>query len=204
MSEKPILFSEDMVKALLDGRKTQTRRVISPQPDEAWMRWAMSEYRGQWTRIGTDTMICVLTEDSKEVRCPYDADRLWVREKHTIECPYGLPKGCDNPDHIIYWASEVQIIRDSITAKWRPSIYMPRWASRITLQVNEIRVERARDISEADCFLEGAIPSHLTPPIEPVSVFRELWDSINAKRGFSWITNPWVWVVEFEVTDDEN
>jgi hypothetical protein len=133
-----------------------------------------------------------------------------VREKHAIECPYGPAKECDNPDHIIYWQNEGPVVRDSITAKWRPSIFMPRWASRITLKVNRVWVERVQDISEKDAIAEGVEKisdgfwrCYQFPEkgfrTSATASFMSLWDSINAKRGYGWDTNPHVWVVEFEI-----
>lgn len=190
-----ILFRTDMIKAILACHKTQTRCVMKPQPSISWMNWAMSEYGGEWTGDPNSETLCILTKDNKEVRCPYGkvGDLLWVREKHAIECPYGPAKGCDNPDHIIYWANEEQIIRESITAKWRPSIFMPKWASRITLQIKSIKVERIQDITSEDCLKEGITPKSVANFFDLKGMFRELWDN----NG--WETNLWVWIVGFEM-----
>jgi hypothetical protein len=139
----------------------------------------------------------------------YNDNFLWVREKFTIECPYGPPEGCDNPDHIIYWATEDPVVRDSITAKWKPSIHMPRWASRLTLRVIDVRAERVQDITEDDAkdegvhqLLNGFYRCYQSPEkgarTSATASFMSLWNSINTQRGYGWDSNPWVWVVEFE------
>lgn len=187
MNEHPILFSSEMVRAILEGRKTQTRRVIKPQP---------------YWEVGRDIMQYPLD-------CPYGqpGDRLWVREtwashpqlnkvkpKHLNCAEIYYRATCDNDSHY----------------SWRPSIHMPRWASRITLEVTGVRVERVRDITaedavkegwQEDCGWDNFTNGQVFRSDTPVSVidFAYLWDSINAKRGHSWESNPWVFVVEFKV-----
>lgn len=192
MKEKPILFSTPMVKAILDGRKTMTRRVVKKFEDNGFM---------------------ILEPDPSY--CPYGqpGDRLWVRE--TWRPAYDKELYCcvefrSNASRIKPAAgslSEDQGHRfaddcpdvPSIHAKWRPSIHMPRWASQITLEITGVRVERVQDISEQDARDEGASPITENKTVSGVfrSGFRLLWDSINAKRGYGWDANPWVWVVEF-------
>lgn len=184
MKEHPILFSGEMVRAILDGRKTQTRRVIKPQPvcdsvvkhGEEWL----ISYEG-----------CCVEDINKKLRCPYGApkDCLWVREKFQYVKP----------------ATDNERYRDK--EKWRPSIHMPRWASRITLEIKDIRVERVQDITATDCMKEGVVYQSKSYEMSCFTAgerdrrraedFRKLWDSINAKRGFGWDANPWVWVIEF-------
>lgn len=221
--EKPILMSAPMVLALLAGTKTQTRRVAKPQPEEVgWGRncivkpyctgtnWPLAYYErrggGCWN-------------SSEPLKCPYGVpgDRLWVRETHFLDPPddgtwgYTQWSGCKestwrdiperfkSPSHVIYAA---QWTGQQLT--WRPSIFMPRWASRITLEIISVRVERVREISENDCYKEG-IPRPAGPRLgSEVSAlnnargnYRDLWDSIN-KPPHDWATNPWVWVVEFK------
>ena len=164
MKERPILFSTEMVRAILDDRKTMTRRVVKPQPPEDW-----------------------------GVKCPYGkiGDVLWVRETF---CKY---KG-----DYLYKADFDPLTRKEFERdnKWKPSIFMPRSASRISLRITNIRVERLNDITEEDAKLEGVIyPAN--PVIENYgngyrTNFRLLWESINGKA--SWGQNPWVWVIEFE------
>lgn len=188
---RPILFSGPMVRAILRGDKTQTRRVIKPQP------------------------IQVERHERFHVRCPFGlpGDNLWVREtfarttdnesrgaiafKADNECqvylcdyggegdPVGLGEAtsCDEWDH---------------EPTWKPSIHMPRWASRITLEVVEVRVERLQEMSEYDLAREGY---HERSHAKCLKAFVHSWDALNAKRGFSWESNPWVWVVEFNQTE---
>ena len=195
MRERPILFSGSMVRAILEGRKTQTRRVYKPRngfprPDGEILPDGTGS---QWTEWGTS---------------PYGApgDRLYVREAHAIvpATAYAQSPGVDyrrSPDGY-EWA----VYREGWTrcrpGRWRPSIHMPRWASRILLEVTEVRVERVQEISEEDAQAEG-IPERSPVPGPGAQVgyaraaFRELWDSINADRGHGWDANPWVWVVTF-------
>jgi hypothetical protein len=139
------------------------------------------------------------------INCPHGVvgDRLWVREKHNIECSYPVEEKCGHPDHVYYWASENSVVRDSFTTPWRPSIHMPRWASRITLKIMGVRVERVQDITPDDARAEG-VPAPKSkhamglPDQYALHRFKHLWDSINEKRGYGWSVNPWVWVVEFQ------
>lgn len=190
MKEKPILFSGPMVRAILEGRKTQTRRVVKHIPALGWPE--------QWCeKYGNDSPDTKAMLGDYRKFCPYGqpGDRLWVREtwrpavitKDTIKCDYRADG----------WSPEC-------TARWKPSIHMPRWASRINLEIVSIRVERLNDISQKDAMAEGAPPSH--PTIDAVSRefgypdfsrswFAQLWESINGQG--SWNQNPWVWVIEF-------
>ena len=202
VKERPILFSAPMVRALLDGTKTQTRRVVKPQP----------------IGLTSDGVPFVHTADDekfgrlgKVVMCPYGqpSDRLWVREAWRVEkfidnlAPRELATGCS----VVYEASgEAPAWR----GKLRPSMFMPRRMSRITLEVTGVRVERLQDISEADAVAEGIerlnsphpnvklyrdyAPGH-DSTVLPVYSYQTLWEQINGPD--SWATNPWVWVVEF-------
>jgi hypothetical protein len=177
MKERPILFSGPMVRAILEGRKTQTRRVIKPVQPRADGRWPAG-------RNPIDD-------------CPYGAsgDRLWVRET------WGH---CDGGT--CYRASEADSVLPD-DGRWRPSIHMPRWASRIALEVTDVRVEPLNSVSEEDAKSEGVtIPSY-DRDLKPVEVdgfvsgaariaFKELWANINGLD--SWDANPWVWVISFK------
>lgn len=199
LKERPILFSGEMVRAILEGHKTQTRRVIRKKKAHGGVL--------PYYKPTVDLTQFITIDDD----CPYGqlGDLLWVREKFTLECPYGHTDECDNPDHVIYWATESQVVRESITTRWRASIHMPRWASRITLEVNDIRAERVQDITEVDAIAEGigknhpyAIPTEIAkhPHMTYLTQqFAQLWNSINAKRGFGWEINPWVWVIGFKL-----
>jgi hypothetical protein len=201
--ERPILFSGSMVRAILAGEKTQTRRVIKPQPpqDLTWGGWIVST-TGDNKEIGCaewDDFDRGLVTKSHTVRCPYGqpGDRLWVRETWATGWfangtpPRDLPK----ETRVYYRATPGPVREDHY--KWRPSIHMPRWASRITLEVTGIRAERLQAITEPDAVAEG-VPVITDPECPPPAFrFRALWDSINAQRGFAWGGDPWVWVVEF-------
>ena len=196
MKEHPILFSTPMVRAILEGRKTQTRRVMSYQPDEEYTTVYGPE-------MYTQTLIDRNGEEQPgpevfgvygydwSLKCPYGqpGDRLWVRETW-------LQDG----DIYLYKADFGKgILSDSWNGHWKPSIHMPRKASRLTLEIVNIRAERLQDISEEDARAEGAgwwqpIGKNKTYILD----FGMLWNSINSARGYGWDVNPWVWVVEFK------
>jgi hypothetical protein len=181
MKETGLLFKAEMVRALLDGSKTQTRRVVKPQPTNQLFR----------------TISCWNDEaHAREWQCPYGqpGDRLWVRE--TWRQAY--PK--TNFSHgVVYRADKERALgmdEYSDRHRWKPSIFMPRWASRILLGITAVRVERLQDISDEDALAEGCYPTKTgIYPGAPRAAYRELWDSINGAG--SWDANPWVWVVEF-------
>lgn len=208
MTERPILFSGEMVRAVLGGRKTQTRRVMR-LPRWSTGNWADFELDDQ----GKPLTVCGDTGCLAEIASPYGTpgDSLWVRETHTwitlaASDPWRLRAAADgclkhHPDGydvaMIYRADG-----DEISGDWRPSIFMPRWGSRISLDVVSIRVERLRDITTADAMAEGCPVEYRPENCNGMSHavhgwFEYLWDSINLKRGYGWDVNPWVWVVEF-------
>lgn len=218
MTERPILFSGPMVRALLDGRKTQTRRVIKlptrtrdghaiyERPDmggweattvgggsafrvgKGGERIPVPEAPGIWHRT---CAVCI--------SAPYDVgDRLWVRETFDWDG--------DDPNTIHYHATHDKDF-DCFIKKWRPSIHMPRWASRILLEITAVRVERLQDISEEDAEAEGVLAFHSQSPgleARPYyrsmqsnrGLFEQLWGSINGDE--SWAANPWVWAITFK------
>ena len=193
MTELPILFSASMVRAILKGRKTQTRRVVKPQPtmqevDGTYgvsvLAFKQKKGKGHW--IWPNAKDIIVTE------CPYGehGDRLWVREAFT-ECPKG---------NFIYREQEETHDYGKSTAdannKWTPSIYMPRRASRITLEITNIRVERLQDISDKDALAEGVDQTNTSIKGYATERFKNLWESINGAG--SWDANPWVWVIEFK------
>lgn len=212
MNEHPILFSSEMVKAIIDGRKTQTRRVIKPQPDEGFNH-AFQDGDGNWIFWDTQnaaglsefTLRAYPKGSATGFKCPYGqpGDHLWVRETFNLD-------DNDKTKRVGYKADGSGIrtsVRDFDTSEryelpWKPSIFMPRWASRITLEVVRIRVERVTDISEEDIRAEGT-PTPNPPPNNWMddskwrATFAYLWNCINEKRGHGWDTNPFVWVVEF-------
>ena len=210
MKERPILFKAEMVRAILDGSKTQTRRVMKPQPDDDAII-AVGE-------IGTSrgaAFVRYPMEGSitRRVPCPYGqpGDRLWVRETCRAEELEDGNDGVryladnawrvieDTPDAAMSWvalnfygADHRKVSRGNVV----PSIHMPRWASRITLEIVGVRVERLHDISEEDAIAEGVGGNITIAPCFAIERYRHLWESINGKG--SWDANPWVWVVEFK------
>lgn len=205
IKERPILFSAPMVRALLDGSKTQTRRVMKLQPDssptlffgqDAVLRAGESFKGGALAIWGGESEF-----EYCDCHCPYGrtADRLWVREtwgtspSYDYLPPNKLTRNSFPTDAEGYAASATS---DTWVIKWRPSIHMPRWASRLTLEIVEVRVERLQDISEEDAKAEGCRPDNMDTHGGARDVFIELWESINGPG--SWDANPWVWVIEFE------
>jgi hypothetical protein len=226
MKERPILFSAPMVRAILEGRKTQTRRVVSVQPpNEAG--WKLSECasttgdkrnigRVQWLKIAPNGYE-VLDSFGEYFSSKYGraGDRLWVREtfNHSDSWYEDKPslnwKNCrrDGKCTYVYYNATLTPAqrreRNEDPWPWTPSIFMPRWASRITLEIVSVRVERVQEISEADSISEGIQGCIDTTGMSSLRIgaekYRELWDSINAKRdGYAWKDNPWVWVIEFK------
>jgi len=201
MTDRPILFSAPMVRALLEGRKTQTRRILNPLPNRTIF------FNPQ-------------TASKEQFQKPRYAvgDRLWVREACAIV-------GSVDPDFVLYRADgyEVECERHGFDkpfppkseARWRPSIHMPRWASRITLEVADVRVQRLQDISEEDAIAEGcsqeladeimdsetlavfAATHILCPEARGRILFETLWDEINGLSA--WAKNPWVAAYTFDV-----
>lgn len=211
IKERPILFAGRLVRAILDRRKTQTRRPIIPQP----ARYGASDAWGlTWQKKcggGCDWLVKY---------CPFGkpGDRLWVRETWS-------------PDHedfypnypVVYRADyHVEIEKGKTYSpeqkrwypfRWRPSIHMPRWASRINLEITSVGVQQVQQISEADAINGGAFDanddqmqqaariaaSERREQIGPIDYFREQWETIYAARGYSWRLNPWVWVIDFKL-----
>lgn len=213
MKERPILFSAPMVRAILDGRKTQTRRVVKPQPtmvtDKSIVPWN-----------GDSAVLMRLLYQSQR-GCPYGhpGDRLWVREsgwERPERTAKMMREGADTWPRFAYaaddWSDQDRADFKAWGFKARPSIHMPRWASRITLEITRVRVERLQEISEADAIAEGVTIHNGDESCDcgqrifngggdytrytATSAYRDLWESINGLG--SWHPNPWVWVVEFK------
>jgi len=191
-----------MVRALLDGRNTQTRRVVKPQP----VYTGRCEYY-EWNMGGQAGVIPLADMDNCS---PYGipGDRLWVRETWAMreDTEPGTPKAfhylkyratCMSPE-----SPHDDMDWHSYQKQWRPSIFMPRWASRITLELTAVRVERVQEITEEDQCAEGITFEKcygvLCDDWFPTKAFADLWDSINAERGYPWEANPFVWVLTFK------
>ena len=209
MKKHPILFKGEMVQAILDGRKTQTRRTVNVQPptDKHQLLNIMDSTdkrqvgKSHWAVLNAEKTN-VIESDKRYFSCPYGkpGDRLWVRETHAIvpRTAYAQSTGVqqvlrpdDSHDAAIYrqgWERSTGGIR------WCPSIHMPRWASRITLEITNVRVERLHDITPDDAEAEGIVITEHTP--QAVQQFSRLWRDINGDN--SWASNPWVWVIEFK------
>lgn len=244
--ERPILFSAPMILAILDGHKTQTRRVVKPQPSPYHYlqpMWGTSPPPNPvsfgepylWREVGPDYP----DDESDDRSCPYGlpGDRLWVREAHWRDIRWSRVVIYDATPEYAKYQNDIALTRctfpntdithelptgDEVRAsmlpkfwKRKPSIHMPRWASRITLEITAVRVERLRDISAADAWAEGVRPDgvpahagggeqdHADPEGATVDAYRALWDSINGKTH-PWERNPWVWVVEFKRCEATN
>jgi len=213
MKERPIIFSAPLVRAILDGRKSQTRRVAVPRFDD---RKPCEHWHGGNDPVQAALMMRHCDHGSEGTTCPYGqpGDRLWVRETWK-----GMKDGGDSRPCVAYAATDFKPAR----CKWDSPLFMPRWASRITLEVVGVRVERVQDITEADAAAEGCeaigVPivddgtgDHLGDQPSFRYGFAALWDSIYGKRAkgcdlahvggeavnaYSWAANPWVWVIEF-------
>lgn len=215
--ERPILFNAAMVRAILNGHKTQTRRVMKAQPEPT-----PADYTGQpghWFPCRLVQSMVHVERDLKKQNwglagtcCPYGdiGDRLWVRE--TFQGPLVDQQEMEKdptyfkdmeryktPEHCAYRASgdscEYVDQDGDLIQRWKPSIHMPRWASRITLEIVSVRVERLQDISNEDAVAEG-IGTPLDIRYAALDEFKPLWESINGAG--SWAANPWVWVIEFK------
>ena len=243
MKEHQILFNAQMVRAILDGRKTQTRRVMKPQPDsthDGEPYWFIGGYRA-WRFTGTTAILRI--GSFNPISSPYGktGDRLWVRESWRIGA-WDEDSGCVAIDYMAdgycrkEWIKPTNDPRGEIFARlwlqsandarkvygeldqydwqagespcrWRPSIHMPRWASRILLEVTEVRVERLQEISIQDAMAEGVAETaprlkDLEPCMEWRYAYEDLWNVINGPG--SWDANPWVWVIEFRRIDDNS
>lgn len=205
VKERPIIFGAESVKAILEGRKTQTRRVIKGLPPGVKCGGGLPESDYQY-RFTADFKSHV------DLRCPYGrpwpyCERLWVREA-LIKCQdseLSIPLA-------LYKSGRQQVLCYGEPAEWNwrgetlSPIHMPRWASRLTLAITDVRVERLQEIGEQK--LSKAIEAtketgriyEAGNEWHAQQHFREMWDALNAKRGFGWDSNPFVWVIEFRKT----
>ncbi len=219
MKERPVIFNADMVRAVLDGRKTQTRRIMRVQPSADFCPMNMelkTDFNARWYTPGmvdkdgylqpAKKKVFGVASDDEGYTCPFGAigDRLWVREtwaRYNIDqYSHDMAYRATIPDD---WPKE---------GRWRPSIHMPRWASRITLEITGVRVERMYDISEVDARAEGVEqlrggfwrhyqPGWTQHQLSARGSFVTLWKSIYGDD--SWLANPWVWVIEFKRVEVE-
>jgi len=202
MNEKPILMNAFSVKAILAERKTQTRRMIKVQPlghVKSANYWA----DGYWRIEHTPAKAPIGKYVGVTIKCPQGTvgDQLWVRETWRVEQVLDdmAPREFDQHYPVDYRAGpEDGWMHPAFAGKWRPSIHMPRWASRIQLEVTDVRVEQVQDMVDADAVKEG-IPWNSAR--SETMAFATLWDSIYAKRGFGWAANPWVFAISFKIFD---
>jgi hypothetical protein len=236
IKERPILFRAPMIRAILSGQKTQTRRVVKGIPPSATLptyygaftdgvfghgsapRKALEHTLGWFVPEAGDLWPC---DDNQRLRCPYGnpGDHLWVRETFVVENTRDYHGEHNNPmdDRPIqkindpdgnYWLiphfratePEPHIVpyrcdADDDRTRWTPAIHMPRWASRITLEIISVRVERLAEISQADCIAEGMVERSGPFLHHVIADYRRLWTEINGAE--SWLENPYVWVIEF-------
>jgi hypothetical protein len=204
IKERPIIFSAPMVQAILENRKTITRRIIKKQPDTRHGRFDFEN-----GCLKESSMVSGCWDVWRKQYCPYGqvGDHLWVRENFILDVAFDdlSPAMVHETKEILYTADNVPF--DYWHGKNRPSIFMPRWASRILLEITGVKVERLNDISEEDAKAEGAQPSVYSWPDGTSSAsamdcnglhrngFRNLWESINGNG--SWWLNPYVWAIEF-------
>ena len=244
IKEQPIIMSAESIRAILAGHKTQTRRVVTPQPEPPspdteglrgevdadgrilW-RWSQDGHAREWGwarrfpwRVGVRLWVreawqAGMSDNGPCVAYKADMDRFYPDWQGWREFPYALyPTNAWRQGH---WIADVER-----RGPYQSSIHMPRWASRLTLEITEVRVERVRDITEADARAEGArdyiqgisgpvrsdrltnLACRYTKRIDPKATvcndrgyFAALWDEINARRGYSWLANPWVFAITF-------
>lgn len=214
MTERGMIFNAEMVRAILDGRKTQTRRIMKPQPEPC-------PRGGHWWPSNVFKTMLHVEEEMQNGKggwgglvgdaCPFGdvGDRIWVRE--TFQGPlfdYDLmdsyckdPTQFEKPEFCVYKADGVPAPEfydadDELHCCWRPSIHMPRWASRILLEITNVRVERLKSISDGDAIREGCSTADMKSGDCVADVFARLWASIYGDE--SWNSNSWVWVIEFK------
>ncbi|EBI0416035.1 hypothetical protein FV630_13710 [Salmonella enterica] len=215
MKERGMIFNAEMVRAILEGRKTQTRRIMKVQPGapEFGLRRIIESSRANengmyfWSQYDA----CGIKARSKPFSCPHGdvGDRIWVRETYQgplfdyehMEAYLEDSSKFEKPEFCVYRADgkpvpEFYDADDNLHCRWRPSIHMPRWASRIALEITDVRVERLNSISDSDASKEGCCIADMESGDCLSDVFTRLWTSIYGDD--SWQANPWVWVIEFK------
>ncbi|WP_375601178.1 hypothetical protein [Klebsiella aerogenes] len=226
MTERGMIFNGEMVRAIIDGRKTQTRRIVKGTDGAV-------KFCKEWDINGEEIFVVLGEKDHTgmnpvlgAISCPFGGigDRIWVRETWSDVNLEGIPAVAYRADGDVYSLMDDESFLDEdgafnydeprvtkyhfaawysdliggIEGDWRPSIHMPRWASRILLEITDIRVERLASVSDEDAGKEGypADPSPFGGPMDKWLWFRQLWDGIYPKHSFKY--NPWVWVIEFK------
>lgn len=211
MKERGMIFNDEMVRAILDGRKTQTRRPVkNVGPDNCLVIHKPTKKRdGIYTHV---------KDAPKHGLCPFGSvgDRIWVREAYQgplfdyeqMEAYLKDSSKFEKPEFCVYRADgqpapEFYDADDNLHCCWRPSIHMPRWASRITLEITDVRIEKLASISNEDAGKEG-YPANQNDggSMDKWLWFRQLWDSIYPEQTFK--HNPWVWVIEFKRVEGDN
>jgi len=216
--ERPIIFTGPSIPAILEDRKTQTRRVMDPQPEiPRWFEWRCEH--GIWYPYDDlgNWLPCY-----EQWRCPYGVpgDRLWLKETHAPARLYRRGERLVYGEPLLYKADDdLLVLNQRYIGHWRSPRFMPRWASRITLELTDVRPQRVQDISPEDVLAEGiqrqtcdgagqvwyGIGASVDPNLSrvgPIRAFGCLWDSLNRKRGYLWTTNPWIWALTFRRLTD--
>lgn len=216
---KGIIFQPELVGVLLERGSIQTRRIVKPQPDSGGLRWntIVVGGHGGWTDV-----------HGNPYTCPYGGvgDQIYVKEAHTyadvirsqhdsdlVVVDYREHKGISIErrfcpvdewvaDEVSNWIADREVDGDG--DNWRSPLFMPEWATRAKVEIANVRVERVQDITEDEAFAAGVQaprtgPSEWGEPPEAVYEFMRLWDHINAVRGYSWESNPWVWVLDLKL-----
>lgn len=242
IKERPILMSAPMVQAILEGRKTQTRRIVKSKSDLNYYHKVFLLSKDEYNKdVATEFKVKVVAKkpmalffknfiNDLDVECPYGnvGDRLWVRESYKRWCIDGtdttedgwwsvryrsdnnIQKHCASWDCCATYDSPSEAGCEKEPDRWEPSIHMPRWASRILLEITGIRVERLQDISEDDAIAEGILfngdyelwwdyQREQWICVDPIDSYKSLICKINGPE--TWEKNPWVWVVEFRVIE---
>lgn len=218
-NEHSLLFTGPMVRAILEDRKWMTRRLVTKQTSTCGSaRWEQLDIEKAFPQRGGGKLMAPLTPeacsvygDDSTLHRVYPrweaADRLWVKETCAWSRSTNAPKRTDTGHPFVIYRAAGDIVvsggafgsNGMLAMRWTPGIYMPRWASRITLEVTAVRVERLHDISADDVVAEGIRPADvagLGSDASFVQHYAALWDAINGKRA-TWASNPWVWKITF-------
>lgn len=219
VKERPIIFGAESIHGILNSTKFQTRRVIKPQPQENWVDWLFKHHGNRIFDRNGAPQLWLCDDNGKEIKFPYGKPgqgRLWVRETWAVLALDSPARSCMvayradgelSPATKVYrmavpestWPNAASLL----ARRWRSPIYMPKWASRLTLEVVSVRVEQIQNISEVDAIAEGvwtAAPELMVSEMNKshIGAYRQLWDSINgAKKGCAWADNPFVWCILF-------